>query len=121
MRFANDATAISIVPCCTRCMGQEAVLHALTHQGDDPAYTALIATLYKAQLASANDNREFEIWILFDQRKLCETGFIFLLHEDHLRVTWRKCFAPCCCCVTMETSIRKFIHMPCILLSGAQI
>ena len=37
----------------------EAILYALTQKGVDPAYVALIATLYQAQLASVNERREF--------------------------------------------------------------
>ena len=39
----------------------EAVLYALIQQGVDPAYAALIATLYQSQLASVNESREFSV------------------------------------------------------------
>ena len=39
----------------------EAVLYALIQQGVDPAYVALIATLYQSQLASGNESRELSV------------------------------------------------------------
>ena len=39
----------------------EAALYALIQQGVDPAYVALIATLYQYQLASVNESREFSV------------------------------------------------------------